>query len=107
MQVRNYDLLDNISDYIGDVHSRTSCYIFFHTYTVHLKISENNKINSPFLGYFFENDVKNLSDVKTFFQIFNCKLTYNDYTHNYSYTNPLFTAYNLRFGKGATPKMAA
>jgi hypothetical protein len=29
--------------------------------------------------------MKNLSDVKTFFQIFNCKLTYNDYTHNYSY----------------------
>jgi hypothetical protein len=27
--------------------------------------------NSPFLGYFFENDVKNLSDMKTFFQIFN------------------------------------
>ena len=44
--------------------------------------------------------------MKTFFQIFNCKLTYNDYTHNYSYTNPLYTAYNLRFGKGSTPKMA-
>ena len=42
-----------------------------------------------------------------FFQIFNCKLTYIDYIHNYSYTNPLFTAYNLRFGKGSTPKMAA
>jgi hypothetical protein len=51
--------------------------------------------------------VKNVSDVKTFFQIFNCKLYYNDYTHYYSYTNPLFTAYNLRFGKGSTPKMAA
>jgi hypothetical protein len=25
--------------------------------------------------------MKNLSNVKTFFQIFNCKLTYNDYTH--------------------------
>jgi hypothetical protein len=23
--------------------------------------------------------MKNLSDVKTFFQLFNCKLTYNDY----------------------------
>jgi hypothetical protein len=34
--------------------------------------------------------------------IFNCKLTYN-----YGYTNPLFTAYNHRFGKGSTPKMAA
>jgi hypothetical protein len=46
-------------------------------------------------------------DVKTFFQIFNYKLTYNDYTHNYSYTNPLFTTYNLRFGKGThTPRMA-
>jgi hypothetical protein len=32
-----------------------------------------------FLGT-FENDVKNLSDVKTVFQIFNCELTYNDYT---------------------------
>jgi hypothetical protein len=59
------------------------------------------------LGVLFENDVKNLSDVKTFFQIFNCKLTYNDCTHNYSYTNPLFTAHNLRFGKGSTPKMFA
>jgi hypothetical protein len=26
-------------------------------------------------GTFFENGVKNLSDLKTFFQIFNCKLT--------------------------------
>jgi hypothetical protein len=55
------------------------------------------------LGFFFENDVKNRSDLK----IFNCKLNYNDYIHNYSYTNPLFTTYNLRFGKGSTPKMAA
>jgi alpha-galactosidase len=80
----NYDLLDNISDYIGDVHSRTSCYTFFHTYTVHLKISENNKINRQislshegqirhFGVLLFENDVKNLSDVKTFFQMFACK----------------------------------
>jgi hypothetical protein len=29
--------------------------------------------------------MKNLSDVKTFFQIFNYKLTYNYYTHNFSY----------------------
>ena len=55
------------------------------------------------LGFFFENDVKNRSDLK----IFNCKLNYNDYIHNYNYTNPLFTAYILRFGKGSTPKMAA
>jgi hypothetical protein len=55
------------------------------------------------LGFFFENDVKNRIDLK----IFNCKLNYNDYIHNYNYTNPLFTAYNLRFGKGSTPKMAA
>jgi hypothetical protein len=32
-------------------------------------------VNST-LGYFFENDVKNGSDLKTFFKIFNCKLTY-------------------------------
>jgi hypothetical protein len=38
--------------------------------------------------------------------IFNCKLTYNDYTHNYSYINPLFTACNLKFGKGSFSKMA-
>jgi hypothetical protein len=47
--------------------------------------------------------VKNRIDLK----IFNSKLTYNDYIHNYNYTNPLFTAYNLTFGKGSTPKMAA
>ena len=29
----------------------------------------------------------------------------NDYTHNHGYTNPLFTAYILRFGKGSTPKI--
>ena len=55
------------------------------------------------LGFFFENNVKYRSDLK----IFNCKLNYNDYIHNYNYTNPVFTAYNLRFGKGSTPKMAA
>jgi hypothetical protein len=30
--------------------------------------------------------------MRTFVQIFNCKLTYNDYTHNYRYTNPLVSA---------------
>ena len=29
--------------------------------------------------------MKNLSDVKIFFQIFNCKSIYIDYTYNYSY----------------------
>jgi hypothetical protein len=63
------------------------------------------KAKFAIFGVIFENDVKNLSDVKTFFFKY---LTYNDYTHNYSYTNPLFTANNpLRFGKGSTPNMAA
>jgi hypothetical protein len=29
----------------------------------------------------------------------------NDCTLNYGYTNPLFAAYILRFGKGSTPKI--
>jgi hypothetical protein len=63
------------------------------------------KLIRHFWGTFFKNDVKNLSDrCQNIFQIFNCELTYNDYTHNYSYTNPLFTPYNLRFGKGSPPK---
>ena len=49
---------------------------------------------AKFAIHFFENDVKNLSDVKTFLQILNCKLTYNYYTRK------------SLIQKGSTPKTA-
>jgi hypothetical protein len=69
---------------------------------VQLSLSHEGQIRH-FGGIFFVNDFKNLTDAKTIFQIFNCKLTYNDYTHTNSNTNPIFNDYNLRSGK-AFPK---
>jgi hypothetical protein len=66
-----------------------SRFVMHDSYSGACKLVFLTKAKFTIFGYFFENDVKNLSDVKTFFQIFNCKLNYNGYAHNYGYTNPL------------------
>jgi hypothetical protein len=68
--------LDN-SSYRAQPHSiivnyRTSTYLL-------TSLHPSLLTKSAIFGYYFINNVKDLSDVKIIFQIFNCKSIYNDY----------------------------
>jgi hypothetical protein len=54
-------------------------------------------LNPPFLGFYKQREKSKC--VKIFFQMFNCKSIYNDYTYNYSYSYRKF-----HFQKVATQK---